>query len=127
MTRGQVVDKVVSRKVLVPFILVTLLFALWGFANDITNPMVSAFSRILQMSTFQGLLVQFAFYGGYLCNGISGGVVHKEVFVQGRNFSGFGALCSRCPFIYTRKHDDGVLALLSGILHSDLRLVVFGD
>ena len=27
--------------------------------------MVKAFSRILQMSNFQGSLVQFAFYGGY--------------------------------------------------------------
>ena len=29
---------------LIPFILVTFCFALWGFANDITNPMVKAFS-----------------------------------------------------------------------------------
>lgn len=56
---------VVARNILLPFILVTLLFALWGFANDVTNPMVRGFSRILQMSTFQGSLVQFAFYGGY--------------------------------------------------------------
>jgi FHS family L-fucose permease-like MFS transporter len=48
-----------------PFALVTLLFALWGFANDVTNPMVKAFSRILLMSNFEGSLVQFAFYGGY--------------------------------------------------------------
>jgi FHS family L-fucose permease-like MFS transporter len=48
-----------------PFILITILFPLWGFANDITNPMVKAFSKILQMSAFQGSLVQFAFYGGY--------------------------------------------------------------
>jgi FHS family L-fucose permease-like MFS transporter len=58
-------SRVVPRSILVPFILVTTLFALWGFANDITNPMVKAFSRILQMSNFQGSLVQFAFYGGY--------------------------------------------------------------
>jgi MFS transporter, FHS family, L-fucose permease len=50
---------------LVPFGLVTVLFALWGFANDVTNPMVKAFSRILLMSNFEGSLVQFAFYGGY--------------------------------------------------------------
>ena len=50
-------ERVVSKQVLVPFILVTLLFSLWGFANDITNPMVAAFSRILQMSNFQGSLV----------------------------------------------------------------------
>jgi FHS family L-fucose permease-like MFS transporter len=51
--------------ILVPFILVTSCFALWGFANDITNPMVKAFSKILLMSNFEGSLVQFAFYGGY--------------------------------------------------------------
>ncbi|GHT88013.1 MFS transporter [Bacteroidia bacterium] len=50
---------------LFPFILVTSLFALWGFANDITNPMVAAFKNILLISNFESSLVQFAFYGGY--------------------------------------------------------------
>ena len=50
---------------LLPFILITSCFALWGFANDITNPMVDAFSRIFNMSTAEGALVQTAFYGGY--------------------------------------------------------------
>ncbi|MBR1688410.1 MAG: L-fucose:H+ symporter permease [Prevotella sp.] len=48
-----------------PFILVTSCFALWGFANDITNPMVKAFSKIFRMSVTDGALVQVAFYGGY--------------------------------------------------------------
>lgn len=56
---------VVPKKLVLPFILITSCFALWGFANDITNPMVKAFSRILMMSNFEGSLVQFAFYGGY--------------------------------------------------------------
>lgn len=47
------------------FVLTTSCFALWGFANDITNPMVKAFSTILRMTNFEGSLVQFAFYGGY--------------------------------------------------------------
>lgn len=50
---------------IVPFILITSCFALWGFANDITNPMVKAFSKIFRMSTTDGALVQLAFYGGY--------------------------------------------------------------
>ena len=50
---------------LVPFILITFCFALWGFANDITNPMVKAFSKIFRMSVTEGTLVQVAFYGGY--------------------------------------------------------------
>ena len=52
---------------LIPFILVTFCFALWGFANDITNPMVKAFSKIFRMSVTDGTLVQVAFYGGYFC------------------------------------------------------------
>ncbi|MDR1456076.1 MAG: L-fucose:H+ symporter permease, partial [Tannerella sp.] len=54
-----------GRNYLFPFILVTSLFALWGFANDITNPMVKAFQKILLISNFESSLVQFAFYGGY--------------------------------------------------------------
>lgn len=50
---------------LLPFILITMCFALWGFANDITNPMVKAFSKIFRMSVTDGALVQVAFYGGY--------------------------------------------------------------
>ncbi len=56
---------VLPPEMVLPFILITSCFALWGFANDITNPMVKAFSRILMMSNFEGSLVQFAFYGGY--------------------------------------------------------------
>lgn len=50
---------------IVPFILITTCFALWGFANDITNPMVKSFSKIFRMNVTQGALVQVAFYGGY--------------------------------------------------------------
>lgn len=50
---------------ILPFVLVTMCFALWGFANDITNPMVKAFSKIFRMSVTEGALVQVAFYGGY--------------------------------------------------------------
>ena len=56
---------VVSKQVLLPFILITSLFALWGFANDITNPMVSAFKKILELNNTQASWVQMAFYGGY--------------------------------------------------------------
>ena len=57
--------ELVEKKYLVPFILVTSLFALWGFANDITNPMVAAFQTLMELSAAKASLVQFAFYGGY--------------------------------------------------------------
>lgn len=57
--------KLLEKQYLVPFILITSCFALWGLANDITNPMVKAFSKIFLMNPVQGSLVQVAFYGGY--------------------------------------------------------------
>lgn len=57
--------RLVDRKYIIPFILVTSLFALWGFANDITNPMVAAFQTVMELSAAKASMVQFAFYGGY--------------------------------------------------------------
>lgn len=57
--------KVLEKKYLVPFILITSLFALWGFANDITNPMVAVFQTVMEIPASEAALVQFAFYGGY--------------------------------------------------------------
>ena len=58
---------VVTRKNLIPFILVTSLFALWGFANAVTDPMVQAFKKVLELSNSEAAWVQMAFYGGYFC------------------------------------------------------------
>ena len=58
---------VVSKKALIPFILITSLFALWGFANSVTDPMVQAFKKVLELSNSQAAWVQMAFYGGYFC------------------------------------------------------------
>jgi len=70
MTQGKkhrLLKSVDGNSIVLPFILVTCCFALWGFANDITNPMVKAFSKIFRMSVTDGTLVQVAFYGGYFC------------------------------------------------------------
>ena len=50
---------------LLPFILITSCFALWGFANDMTGPIVKAFSKIFRMSVTEGSFVQVAYYLGY--------------------------------------------------------------
>lgn len=73
--------KVVEKKYLVPFILITSLFALWGFANDITNPMVAAFKTVMEISNAKASLIQFAFYGGYATMAIP-----AALFVQRFNY-----------------------------------------
>jgi len=82
---------------LVPFILVTLCFALWGFANDITNPMVKAFSKIFRMSVTDGALVQVAFYGGYFCMALPAAIFirkfsYKAGVLMGLSLYALGAL-----------------------------------
>ncbi|MDT0677554.1 L-fucose:H+ symporter permease [Autumnicola musiva] len=75
---------VISKKVLFPFILVTSLFALWGFANDITNPMVSAFKKVLELDNFQASLVQLAFYGGYFTMALPAAIfVNRYTYKKG--------------------------------------------
>ena len=57
--------RLVERRFLLPFVAITTLFALWGFANDITNPMVAAFQTLMELPAAKASLIQFAFYGGY--------------------------------------------------------------
>jgi FHS family L-fucose permease-like MFS transporter len=56
---------ILTRDMVGPFMLVALLFPLWGFANDVTNPLVKAFKDIFLISNAESSLVQFAFYLGY--------------------------------------------------------------
>jgi len=69
---------VVSKEYLFPFILITSLFALWGFANDITNPMVAAFKTVMEIPNSEAALIQFAFYGGYATMAIPAALFVKK-------------------------------------------------
>ena len=73
-----------------PFILITVCFALWGFANDITNPMVKAFSKIFRMSVTDGALVQVAFYGGYFAMAFPAAVFIRKYSYKAGVLLGFG-------------------------------------
>ena len=89
--------KVIEKKYLLAFILITSCFALWGFANDITNPMVKSFSKIFRMSVTQGALVQVAFYGGYFCMALPAALFirrfsYKSGILMGLGLYAIGAL-----------------------------------
>ncbi len=58
---------VVPRAVLLPFILLTSCFALWGLANNMTDVLLATFKRIMSMTDFQTSWIQVAFYGSYFC------------------------------------------------------------
>lgn len=59
--------QMIGKGLLVPFALVSMLFLLWGVANNMNDTLLAAFKRIMSMSDLQTSFVQFAFYGAYFC------------------------------------------------------------
>lgn len=60
-------ERVIEKKYLLPFILITILFALWGVAANMTDTLLAAFRKVMQMSDTQTTFIQMAFYGAYFC------------------------------------------------------------
>ena len=58
---------VVPKQVLIPFILLTSLFALWGIANNMTDVLLATFKRIMSMTDFQTSWIHVAFLVPLIC------------------------------------------------------------
>ncbi len=112
---------------LVPFILITSCFALWGFANDITNPMVKAFSKIFRMSSTDGALVQVAFYGGYFAMAFPAAIFIRRFSYKAGVLLGLGLYAFRCIPLLSGKDDGRILSIPPRLLHPDLRTLLPGD
>lgn len=74
-------SRLIGRRLLLPFALVSLLFLLWGVANNMNDTLLAAFRRIMSMSDLQTSLVQFAFYGAYFCFALP-----AAVFISRRSY-----------------------------------------
>ncbi|MDW3652597.1 MAG: L-fucose:H+ symporter permease [Bacteroidia bacterium] len=71
-------NKTITKQFLVPFILVTSLFFLWGLANNMTDTLLAAFKKIMSMTDFQTSWIQVAFYGSYFCLAIPAAIFIKK-------------------------------------------------
>lgn len=85
-----------GRSYLVPFILVTSLFFLWGFAHSLLDVLNKHFQDILHVSKAQSGLVQAAVYGGYFLMAIPAGMFmkrfgYKKGIILGLLLYAFGA------------------------------------
>ena len=76
--------KAIEKKNLLPFVLVTSLFALWGLANNMTDTLLAAFRKIMQMSDTETSFIQMAFYGAYFCLALPAALyIKKHSFKRG--------------------------------------------
>lgn len=63
---------------IVPFILVTALFFLWGIPNNLNDVLIRQFMKSFAISRFQAGLVQSAFYMGYFLLAIPAALIMKR-------------------------------------------------
>ena len=86
-----------TNKNLQVIILITACFALWGFANNVTTPMVNAFSKIFRISTTEASMVPVVFNLGYFCMAFPAAIFiqrysYKWGVIVGLGFYAAGAL-----------------------------------
>jgi FHS family L-fucose permease-like MFS transporter len=77
------------------FVLVTVLFFLWGMSNNLTDILVRQFQKSFQLSQFSAQLVQTANFLGYFCMAIPAALVmrrwgYKAGMIMGLCFFGCG-------------------------------------
>jgi FHS family L-fucose permease-like MFS transporter len=91
---------IVSRDMLLPFILLTVCFAAWGVAANMTDPLVKVFSKIFTMSSLQSALVQFAYYGAYFCLAIPAAFINKRYSYKTGVLVGLGCAAAGAFLFY---------------------------
>ena len=87
---SEVSSKLVPRKILLPFILLTSCFAWWGLANNMTDTLLAAFKKIMSMSDFQTSWIQIAFYGSYFCLALPAAIFIKKFSYKAGVLLGLG-------------------------------------
>ena len=68
-----------GRSYLYPFILVTSLFFLWGFAHSILDVLNKDFQIVFQMTKAKSALVQMMVYGGYFLMALPAGYITRKM------------------------------------------------
>lgn len=77
-------------KNILPFILITSLFLMWGLANNMTDTLLAAFKKIMSMTDFQTSWIQLAFYGSYFCLALPAAIFIKRFTYKAGVLLGLG-------------------------------------
>lgn len=85
---------IVPKNMLIPFILLTSCFALWGLANNMTDVLIAQFRKIFTLTDMQSGLVQTAFYGAYFCLALPTALFIQRFSYKDGVLLGLGLFCS---------------------------------
>ena len=95
-SNSRVNHPLIPARQLLPFVLVTALFFLWGIPNNLNDVLIRHFMKSFAITRFQGGLVQSAFYLGYFLLAMPAALLmrragYKSGFVTGLVLYGVGA------------------------------------
>ena len=97
----QTKPRIVPKGMMIQFLVLSSCFAWWGLANNMTDPLVKAFTGIYKnMSTFESSLIQFAFYGAYFCLAIPGAMINRKYSYKHGVLVGLGVYILGCFLFY---------------------------
>ncbi len=89
-----------KRTPLLPFILITSLFLMWGLANNMTDTLLAAFKKIKSMTDAQTSLIQVAFYGAYFCLALPAAILIKKYTYKTGVLAGLGLFIAGALLFY---------------------------
>lgn len=92
--------QVVPKAILIPFILLTSCFALWGLANNMTDVLIAQFKKVFTLTDMQSGLVQTAFYGAYFCLALPAALFIKKFSYKAGVLLGLGLFCTGALMFY---------------------------
>ncbi len=84
----------------VPFIIITVLFFLWGFITVLVDSLVPRLREVFELSYFQAGLVQFAFFLAYFVFSIPAGVLLSKVGYKKGIIIGLSTMALGCLLFY---------------------------
>lgn len=94
------INTVVPKNILLPFILLTSCFALWGLANNMTDVLIAQFRKVFTLTDMQSGLVQTAFYGAYFCLALPAAMFIQRFSYKAGVLLGLGLFCSGALLFY---------------------------
>ncbi len=121
MNSNKVKEKLIAPGNVIPFVLITSLFLLWGLANNMTDTLLAAFKRIMSMTDARTSLIQISCYGlGYFIFALPAAIFIKRFSYKSGVLLGLGLYIIGCLMFYPAKltgnyfHFLGALWILFG-------------
>ncbi|WP_436871484.1 L-fucose:H+ symporter permease [Staphylococcus pseudoxylosus] len=97
-------DGFLNKMPILQYILVTLLFPLWGAAASLNDVLIAQFKTIFDLSNFASAFVQSAFYGGYFIFALPAALLVKKTSYRLTIVTGLLLYIIGCALFFPASH-----------------------